>query len=121
MKTNLEQIIESYENFGGLINLKLPTKVAYWVNRIYNKVTPIVDDFREEQTKLIKKFGEMKINPKTEKNTYEVLPEKKEEYLAEVKKLVAKEIELPFETISLEKLEGIQIEPKFLIEYIFTE
>lgn len=122
MKTNLEQLVDSYENFNGLLNLKLPTKVAYWVNRIYNKVTPIVDDFKEQQNKLIIKYGEMKINPQAGRNTYEVKEgEQKEKYLAAVKELVKKEIELPFDTIKLEALNGMQIEPKFLIEYIFVE
>lgn len=122
MKVKLESIVDSYNNFNGLLNLKLPTKVAYWVNRFYNRVTPLVETFKDEQNKLIRKFGEAIMDENKKISKYEVKEgENKEKYLKAIDELVQKEVELDFDTIPISALEKMPIEAKFLIDYVFTE
>jgi len=122
MKTNLEQIVDTYDNFRGLLNVSLPTKVAYWVNRIFNKVVPLVEEFKEKQNELIREYGEAVMDENKKISKYEVKEgEKKDKYLAKINELVEKEIELPFEKIPIRALEKMPIAPKFLIDYVFAE
>lgn len=122
IKTSLEQIVDSHDNFRALLNVSLPTKVAYWVNRIYNKVVPLVDGFKDEQNKLIRKYGEGIMGEDKKITKYEVKDgEQKEKYLKAIDDLVKKEIEIPFETIPLRALEKLPIAPRMLIDYVFTE
>lgn len=128
MKVKLETIVDSYNNFNGLLNLKLPTKVAYWVNRFYNKVTPLVDDFKDQQNKLIREYGEGIMDENKKITKYEVKDgPKKEKYLKSIDELVQKEVEIcfddgtPFQSIPIRALEKMPIEAKYLIDYVFTE
>ena len=122
IKVKLEEVVDSYDNFRGLLNAKLPTKVSYWVNRFYNKVTSYVEDFKDEQNKLIRKFGEAILDENKKISKYEVKDgENKEKYLEAVKELASKEIEIDFEPISIDALNDTPIEPRFLISYVFSE
>ena len=128
IKTSLEQIVDTHDNFRALLNVSLPTKVAYWVNRIYNKVLPLVEQFKEDQNKLIKKYGEGIMGEDKKITKYEVKEgENKEKYLKEIDDLVKKEVEIcfddgtPFYTIPLRALEKLPIAPKMLIDYVFSE
>lgn len=122
IKTTLEEIVDTHDNFRSLLNMTLPTKVAYWVNKLFNHVTPKIEKFKEKQNELIKKYGEALLDENKKITKYEVKDgENKEKYLKEIDDLVKVEIEIPFYPIPLRALEKLPIAPRMLVDYVFAQ
>jgi len=117
MIISLKQIVEDLENLNALKEVKMPTKVAYWINRIYDKANSAFEEFKNDRFEVIKSYGKMK----DDKINFEVPAEKMDEFSKKVDTMLLKEVDLNANEIPLSSIENLSIEPRLMIHWIFTD
>lgn len=118
----IQEILNLQPVLQGLLDVKLPIKVAYRLNKLTNKLASEMKFYEEKRLELIKELGE-KVKDKDGKETeqIQVLKENEPEFYEELKKVLELEIEIDYEPISLTELGDIQIESKFISPLLFKE
>ena len=115
IKIKVNDVVGSVENIKSLLEIKLPVKVAYRISKLVNKLQPTLTVYEENRTKLIKEYGDVQ----EDGNTSVKDPEKLKLFAEELGKLLEVEEEIDFDKINVDELEGINIEAKLLVSWIF--
>jgi len=117
MKIKLSQIVNSVESLNKIVEIKLPVKVAYKVNRLINKINPELKTYNESRETLVKEYGD-----EQEDGSWKVVdPVKLNEFAIKLTELLEVEIEVEFEKIKIEDLGEALIEPKNMVDFLFEE
>jgi len=118
----LSTIINEQANLAKLLELKLPVKVAYRLNKLNNKFNSEVKFFNDKRNELINELGEKKLDAEgKETEQIEVKKENLAEFYKKLNEIVEVETEVNYEPISISELGDIVIEPKLLSETFFKE
>lgn len=99
MKTTFRKLIEATEAFRKLSQQELEIKKAVEVSRLIKLLENEYGVFRENYSKLVKKYGKIE-NDKTEE--YEFDAENAEKFKAEVEELMGVECQIDSEPIEIE-------------------
>lgn len=94
----LKKIIDVVEGLRALQNKDLPVAESFKLLNLVHQVDPILNNYGEQRTKLLKKYGETKDNL-----NYIVPPKNVEQYLNEMSPLEDMEVNLNFQKIKLNK------------------
>ena len=118
----LKTIINEQVNLTKLLELKLPVKVAYKLNKLANKFESEVKFFNDKRNELINELGEKKLDAEgKETEQIEVKQGELKQFYKKLNEIVEVETEVNFEPISISELGDIVIEPKLLSETFFKE
>lgn len=118
MKLKLIEIVDSEVALAKLSQIKLPTKIAYRIVRILNKVRSCATIFNDEKFVLVKKYG---ICTNKETQNYQVKGDNNEIFSEELNKIKDRQTDFPIDKIKIESLELSNIEPSLLVEWLFEE
>ena len=115
-------IINEQANLAKLMELKLPVKVAYRLNKLANKFDTEIKFYNDKRNELVKELGEKKLDEEgNETDQIEVKKENLAEFYKKINEMVEIETEVNYEPISISELGDIVIEPKLLSETFFKE
>lgn len=110
MKLTNEAILEARDPLMELMKEKLPVKCSFKVARLANRLNAHLKDFQDSRTVLFNKYGTK--NEKGQMQVKEGDPNH-EKFVADLKELMAIEVEVIVEKIKLP--EDLVIEPKTLM------
>jgi hypothetical protein len=110
------EIINNTENINQLLQMELPVKVSYRINRIVNKLSPEIKIFNYSVSKLLQKYGK---EDTERKGNYTIKKENVEAFNKEFEEIGNTEIKLDFEKIKVEDLGDVTIKPKLLVDWMF--
>lgn len=118
MKLTLGELLNGKPALEKLVNLEIGIKTAYKISRIIRKLNEELQHFEEQRQKLVTQYGE----PQENGNVI-VTEENMEAFAQELNDLVALEIKLDFEAVSLDELGDVKMAPAelMLIEKFVTE
>lgn len=116
MQIKLSEIVNSTEQLKNLLEVKLPVKISYRINRLVNKLNPILQTYNEKRNDLIKEFGE----EQEDKSISVKDPEKLKLFAEKLQELLQVEEKLDFDKINIEDLGEVVIAPKDIPEFIFA-
>jgi len=115
-------IINEQENLEKLMELKLPVKVAYKLNKLAHKFVSELKFYNDKKNELITELGEKKLDAEgNETEQMEVKQGELKQFYKKLEEIVEVETEVNFEPISISELGDIVIEPKLLSETFFKE
>ena len=115
MKIKLSEIVNSTNRIKELLEIKMPIKVSYRINRIVDKLQPILATYDKKRNELVTEYGE-----KQENDTIQVTdPEKMKVFIEKITEILEVEEEVDFEKIPVDSLGDVMIEPSKLINFIF--
>jgi len=115
-------ILNEQANLTKLLELKLPVKVAYRLNKLSNKFDTEIKFYNDKRNELVKELGEKKLDAEgKETEQIEVKKENLVEYYKQINEMVEIETEVNYEPISISELGDMVIEPKLLSETFFKE
>ena len=113
MKIKLGILYNSYIDVASFLNEKFPAKLAFKLGKLYQDMTPIIENFDKVKKESCSKYGGV---VKESENSYKFEDKDKEaECIKELDDLFSEEIELDFSPISINDLDGLSIEPSKLI------
>ena len=116
MKITLKEAIESDSQLKNILEVKLPIKIAYKLNKLAKKLQAETAGYNELRVKLVKELGE-KTDEKTD--IWQVKTENLQEFSDKINELFKTEVEIDFEPLNIEVLGDISIEPKNLPSWLF--
>ena len=123
MQIKLNDLIESQESLGILLNQPLPIKTAYHLSKTVKKIQSEITQFHESRNQLIRKYGSEAIEGSGD---FEIRKDDKDAvkmFEDDVKELLALEVEIPnYEPIPYSDIENsnISISPAHLANLIGT-
>ena len=116
MQIKLKEIVNSEKAIKELIKIKFPIKTSYRIKRLFDKIQPDLDTFREKNLELFKKYG----THDSEKDIYLLdIPENIPTFNKEFSELVDLDVNLDFEKIKIDELSETEVEPQYLVSWIF--
>ncbi len=115
MKLKLKQIVDSKKQIQDLLEIKLPVKISYRINKLVNKLDPELVIYENKRNELIKELGEKVEGTETVQVKTENIPK----FIEEMNILNDIDVEVDFEKIKVEDLGDIQIAPKDLVDWLF--
>lgn len=118
MKLKLSQIVNSIESLNILIGTKFPAKVSYRLKRIVDKLDPILKTYNEKRNELITEYG---TKDEETKNISVKDPEKIKLFMEKLNEILEVEEEVDITPISAELLGDTEVEPKHLVDFVFTD
>src|SRR5690242_13513656 len=121
MKVKLAEIIDGVPSLNILAETKFPTKVAYRIKRLTDKLNPMLKTYEEKRVELVKEYGTEVESEKGEKSTQVTDSEKIPVFLEKLNELRAVEEDVDFEPISVKELGAVEVAPKDLLSWIFTD
>ena len=108
MKITYEQIYRSYPVFKHLLDEPLPIRTSRRLKGLVDRLNPHLEQIEKVQTELIGKYSE-----ETEDGVFEILPEKRDEFIGELEKYLQHDIEVVWDPINISDLgEDITISVK---------
>ena len=110
MKLQLGEIRNMKEPMGLLLDKELPIKVAWSLTKFVKILDKELSEIEEFRINLVKRLGE-----EDKEGALQVPDEKMEEFIDSFNELLMTEIEVDFETISVESLGDIQTSTKELL------
>ena len=117
MKITLNDIVSNIDNLKALQDVKFPIKISYRLKRLIDKLDPILKNYNEKKNELVIKHGE-----KQEDGTVAVKdPKQLEKFAKEFQELLTLEETVDYEPIKISEIEGVNIETKSLISFVFSE
>lgn len=111
MKVSVKQILEGQQVVGKMLDSKLPAATAFKFGRLVSKVDNELKLFDTQRLKLIEQYGE-----KVDENQYKIKEEHSEVFNHEMSALLAVEIDLDANQISISELGEIEITPRELLK-----
>jgi len=114
----LSQIVDSKASLEKLAQTTLPIKIAYRIGKIISQFNPELELFEEQRQKLVKQYGEC-LDEKADR--WEVKPELKEDFFAELDELKDAEVEVgfsddkPIKKIKVSELGDISLQPAHFV------
>lgn len=117
MKLKLSQIVNSIESLNILIDTKFPAKVSYRLKRIVDKLDPILKTYNEKHNELVKEYGETQDDGSVSVTDQE----KKKVFYEKLNEILEVEEEVDITPISAELLGDTEVEPKHLVDFVFTD
>ena len=111
MKITLGQLGAALPSLQKLAQLDLPVKIAFRISRFLKQAETEGQTLATIRSRLLKEFGE----PMKESGQFRVLPDKIDDFKAELEKLQSEEIEFNFQPISLENLGDIFLSAQDLL------
>jgi hypothetical protein len=118
IKIKLSEVINNLENLQNLFKNKLPVKVAYRLKRLSAKLDSELKAYDETKNAMILEIA--KDLPDNTKITSENVEELKE-FNKRHAELLAEEIEIDFEQLSVEELGDVVVAPNELVPFIFKD
>jgi len=113
MKVTLEKVYVAQQSLTKLLSQDMPSSLAFRLSRLAKQVKSELDTFEENRIKLVKKYstsGKEKKSPAVDpEQSVKVHPDKMKEFSAELMAMLAVEIELDFEPISVKDLGDVKI------------
>lgn len=116
MKLTLEQIVSDQPGILKLMENKLPSKIGYRLNRLNSRLTPLIKSYNEQRFNLIKELGEQ-TDVKTD--SWSVKEENMDNFKKRMTELQKIEEEFEFEPLNIDELGDINIEGKYLHQWLF--
>ncbi len=108
MKITYEQLYRSYPVFKHLLDEPLPIRTSRRLKGLVDRLNPHLEQIENVQTELIRKYSE-----ETEDGVFEILPEKRDEFIGELEKYLQHDIEVVWDPINISDLgEDITISVK---------
>ena len=108
MKVKLDQMLNSVEALAELTSTKLPSKPAYRVARITNKIEAELKLFNEQRSKIVLELG----TPSEEnEDQFTFTPENSIKFNEQISDLLNEEVEIDVPTISINELGSAEIKP----------
>ena len=106
MKVAMRELVGMKSSLQKLIGKDLPIKTAFKLGKLNKYLSDFYAIFDENNTKLFRKYGEEK-----EKNKIIIKNENIHKFNAELEELMALEVEITLDKISLNELGDIQLSP----------
>ena len=88
MKITYEQLYRSYPVLNHLLNENLPIKTTRRLAGLVSSVNPHLEQIEKTQNELLEKYSE-----ETEEGVFEIIPEKRKDFIKELEKYLYKVIE----------------------------
>lgn len=110
MILTVSKILQIKSALKELENKELPSKLSYWLGRLEDKITPILDRYSKEHNRLImEKYG-----VKDEFGVFSVPSDKLEEFVKEITEIQSQQEDITI-TIKLELFDEVKISKEFFI------
>ena len=119
MKITYEQLYRSYPVLNHLLNENLPIKTTRRLAGLVSSVNPHLEQIEKTQNELLEKYSE-----ETEEGVFEIIPEKRKNFIKELEKYLQYEIIISWEPMDISLLgESVSISVKGLetISYLLKD
>ncbi len=119
MKITYEQLYRSYPVLNHLLNENLPIKTTRRLAGLVSSVNPHLEQIEKTQNELLEKYSE-----ETEEGLFEIIPEKRKNFIKELEKYLQYEIIISWEPMDISLLgESVSISVKGLetISYLLKD
>jgi len=119
MKITYEQLYRSYPVLNHLLNENLPIKTTRRLAGLVSSVNPHLEQIEKTQNELLEKYSE-----ETEEGVFEIIPEKRKDFIKELEKYLQYEIIISWEPMDISLLgESVSISVKGLktISYLLKD
>ena len=118
MKVTLNQVLSAMPALSQFAQKEMPAKAAYRISKLVKKLTSESRDLQEQRNRLIEKYGH-KVDEGGQEVT-KVKPENIEDFTAEMKELLAVEVELEgVAQIKFADIENLKFSPAVLVDLDF--
>lgn len=114
IKVKISSLLNSTEALQKLASADLKAKLAWQVARLLKAAEAELQSFNETRMTLIKKYGEKDAEGELvtdDKGNCKILPESINTFTAELNELIATEVEISVNKISINDLENINFTP----------
>jgi len=119
MKITYEQLYRSYPVLNHLLNENLPINTTRRLAGLITSVNPHLEQIEKTQNELLEKYSE-----ETEEGVFEIVPEKRQEFIKVLEKYLQYEIIITWELMDISALgESVSISVKGLetISYLLKD
>lgn len=110
MKFALGEIRELKDPIANFLDLTVPVKVAWKLNKLVKALDKELSDIEEARISLVQKYGETDAE-----GNIQVTPEAMIAFTTEFNELLSEEVEIDFEPIDIEALGDIELTTKQLL------
>ncbi len=115
MEITVEQAIVAKKAIESIKELKLPAKVSYRLERLLNKLNPIIESFDKARNSLVtEKYG---VASEEDPNKYSVIPDKMQDFLKEIGEILTSREDVGhFEPINIDSFGAAEIPLTFFTD-----
>lgn len=118
MKVKLVEVYNSVSVMNKILDAELPAPIAFKLTKLFKSINEEIKSVEDQRVKMVSKYGE-----KDENGSVSVSESNKESFIKEFSDLLATEIEVQWEPISIEKFDSLNLSTNDLLKvsFLFAE